>query len=62
MQKHVTPSVNEAELAAVISMVQAMMHIYRVVSSESNSSRHFLSMTDISWDYDMALRVFFARN
>jgi hypothetical protein len=32
-QKHVTLSVTEAELAAVVTMVQDMMYIYRVVSS-----------------------------
>ena len=32
-QKHVTLSVTEAELAAVVAMVQDMMYIYRVVNS-----------------------------
>eukprot|EP00804_Cyclotella_cryptica_P000019 CCRYP_013697-RA/>CCRYP_013697-RA protein AED:0.44 eAED:-0.15 QI:0/0/0/0.5/1/1/2/0/583 len=32
-QKHVTLSVTEAELAAVVTMVQDMMYIYRVINS-----------------------------
>jgi hypothetical protein len=33
MQKHVTLSVTQAELAAVVTMVQDMMYIYRVITS-----------------------------
>lgn len=32
-QKHVTLSVTEAELAAVVTMVQDMMYVYRVITS-----------------------------
>ena len=32
-QKHVTLSVTEAELAAVVTMVQDMMYVYRVIKS-----------------------------
>jgi hypothetical protein len=33
MQKHVTLSVTEAELVAVVTLVQDMMYVYRVITS-----------------------------
>ncbi len=54
-QKHVMLSVTEAELAAVVSMVQDMMYVYRVIKSLGlNVESPMLAEMDNSGASDLA--------